>query len=293
MEAIQDLIELVLFALYVAGERLVSLLIVSDSENGKTELLKKYRNNRGVHVRRRCTAFGIINDLKNGVIVPLFQELRIMGALIIYEFANLFNYKQNTVNSNIEFVDALTEDGLSKESAYWISGEELGKFENLKGSLIAGLNSFGFFTSARKVRANLYKGGLLSRTIVVTFSSSSFMDSEISNSIADGEYRYDKKFRKFIHLSFPCKRVEVYLPKRYSQEIKELALEIAEDYSEDLQPHRIKGFRLHKSLIALVKASALRDGRRTVNHEDVERIKYLSQYMNLKMKKLKMEYPYA
>jgi hypothetical protein len=37
LEAIQDLIELVLWTLFVRGERIVSLLIVSDSENGKTE----------------------------------------------------------------------------------------------------------------------------------------------------------------------------------------------------------------------------------------------------------------
>lgn len=255
--------------------------------------MKKYRENRGVHVRRTCTAFGMITDLKRGIMIPLFKHLKVLGAIMIYEFGNLLNYKPNTANSNIEFMNAVTEDGLSNESAYWNTGEALGKFENLKGSVIAGLNSFNFFTASRKVRANLYKGGFLSRTIVVTFSNSALMDSEISNSIAHGEYRYDKKFRKLIHIDFPSRRVEVYLPERYSQEIKELALEIAEEYSEDLKPHRIKGFRLHKSLISLVKASALRDGRRTVNREDVERIKYLSQYMNLKMKKLKMEYPYA
>jgi hypothetical protein len=159
--------------------------------------------------------------------------------------------------------------------------------------VIAGLNSFGFFTAAGKVKANLFKGGFFSRTIVVTFTNSAEMNSEISNSIAHGDYGSDKKFVKFIHLNFPSNRVEVCLPEQYSQEIKELALDIAEEYSEDLKPHKIKGFRLHKLLISLVKASALRDGRTTVNHEDVERIKYLSQYMNLKMRRLKMEYPYA
>jgi len=293
LEAIQDIIELVLWTLFVMGERIVSLLIVSDSENGKTELMKKYRKNRGVHVRRRFTAYGILTDLRNGIIPLLFEHPRILGAILNFEFTNLLNYKQNTANSNIEFLDAVTEEGLSKESAYWTSGEELGPFENLKAILVSAMNSFGLLTSTGKVKANLYKGGWLSRNIVVSFSNSALLDLEISNSIARGEYRRDKKFRRLIKLNFPDKQVEVFLPEHYSQQIRDLALEIAENYSEDLKPHKIKGFRLHKSLISLVKASALRDGRKTVNDEDVERIEYLSQWFNLKMKNLKKEYPYA
>jgi len=119
------------------------------------------------------------------------------------------------------------------------------------------------------------------------------MISKISDSIARGEYRTDKKFKKLISLKFPKKRVQVYIPKRYSQEIRDLALEIAEEYSEDLKSHTLKGFRLHKSLISLVKASALRDGRKIVMKRDIERIRYLSQWMNLKMNKLKMSYPFS
>jgi hypothetical protein len=59
MEAIQDIIELVLWTLFVLGERIVSLLLVSDSETGRTELMKKYRKNKGVHFRRRFTAYGV------------------------------------------------------------------------------------------------------------------------------------------------------------------------------------------------------------------------------------------
>jgi len=293
MEAIQDIIELVLWTLFVRGERLVNLLIVAEQESGKTELIKKYRKNIGIHVRRRFTAYGILRELRDGKISMLFRRLKILGYMLIGDLANLFTFKPNTVDSNIEFINAIAEDGLSKESAYWISGEDLEPYENLKCGLIAGLNPFGFFTSDGKVKANLYKGGFFSRFIVMTFSNPTTMNFKISNSITHGEYRYDKKFRKLIHLNFPRKRIQVYLPENCAQEIGDLALEIAEEYNEDLVFHKIKGFRLQKSLISLVKASALRDGRRIVSDEDVERIRYLSDWMNLKKKKLKMGYPYA
>lgn len=293
LEAIQDVIELALWSTYIKGERIVSLLIVAPPESGKTELMKKYSKNKGVHVRRRFTPYGIIKDLTAGKLSLLFNLPKILGHILVYDFANLFTFKANTVDATIEFLAALTEEGLSKESAYWISGEDLEQYKNLRGGLIAGINTFGFFTSSRKVKANLHKGGWFSRHIVVTFSNSEAMNSKIFDSIARGEYRYDKNLRKLIPLKFPKKRVQVYMLKRYSQEIRDIAAIIAEEYSEDLKPHKLKGFRLHKSLISLVKASALRDGRKIVMNRDIERIRYLSQWMNLKMNKLKMSYPFA
>lgn len=293
IEAIQDLVELALWSAYIKGERIVSLLIVADPESGKTELIKKYRKNQGIHVRRRFTAYGIIKDLLNGKMTMLFKRLKILGHILIPDFASMFTFKANTVDGNIMFLDALTEDGLSPESAYWISGDKLESCKGLKGGLIAVLNTFGFFTSSGNLRANLYKGGWFSRNIVVTYAISHPMSSKIFDSIARGEYRNDKNYVDSIHLDFPNERVQVHLPERYSQEIKIIASEIAEECSEDLKPHKLKGFRLQKSLISLVKASALRDGRRIVKEEDIERIRYLSQWMNLKMNKLKMVYPYA
>ena len=63
LKAIQDLIELALWSAYINGERIVSLMLVADPESGKTELMKKYRKNKGIHVRRRFTAYGVIRDL--------------------------------------------------------------------------------------------------------------------------------------------------------------------------------------------------------------------------------------
>ena len=223
----------------------------------------------------------------------LFERPKILGHILIYDFANMFTFKANTVDSTIEFLDALTEDGLSPESAYWVSWEKLEPYKNLKGGIIAGINTFGFFTSSGRVKTNLYKGGWFSRNIVATFAISQTMTSQIFDSIARSEYRSDKNYVKLIRLHFPKKRIQVYLPERRSQEIRNIASEIAEEYNNDLKPHKLRGFRLHKSLISLAKASALRDERKTVKKKDIDRIRYLSQWMNLKMNKLRVRYPFA
>jgi hypothetical protein len=293
LEPIQDLIELTLMTPYVKGERIVSLLVVAESESGKTELMKKYRNNRGVHVRRRFSAYGILKDLIQGKIRMRFDKPKILGHINIYDYSSVFSYKQNTVDSTIELLDALTEEGLSEESSYWIRGDELKKFKGLKGGVIAGINTYGFFTAGKKrVKANLYKGGWFSRNIVVSYELSEELASKIHDCIGKGEYRYDKKHVSAIALELPKKRIEIEMPEDLSEQIKDLARNVAEEYSEDLKPHKLRGFRLHKSLISLVKASALRENRKTVNEEDVARIEFLSHWMNLKMHRLQTNYTY-
>lgn len=291
-EPIQDLIDLTIHSAYVKYERVVSLLIVSEPEAGKTELIKKFRENKGVHLRRRFTAYGIINDLLGGQIKTLFNYPKILGHILVYDYSNIFAYKASTVDSTIEFLDALTEDGLSGESSYWIKGNELEPYEGLKGGIIAGINTFGFFTSGRRIRANLYKGGWFSRNIVATYDISETLLTKIFDSIKRGEYRADRGFVEYIILQLPLKRMDVELPDKYAEEIGDLARELAEDYTRDLRPYKLKGIRLDKSLISLAKASALRENRGYVNADDVDRIKYLSNWMNLRMNNLKMNYPF-
>jgi len=292
MEPIQDSLELTIYSAYVMKERIVSSLFVSEPEAGKTELMKKYRLNKGLHNRRRFTHYGIINDLIEGRIKILHDSPKILGHIMVYDYASIFTFKANTVDSTIEFIDALTEDGLSPESSYWVKGDELEPYEGLRGGLVAGINTFGFFTQGRKVRANLYKGGWFSRNVVNTYDISETMLTKIFESVANGSYHSSKDFVQYIVLQLPMKRVDVEMKNRYTREIGDVSRELAEDYSYDLRPYKLKGIRLNKSLICLTKASALRENRDYVTEEDVERIKYDSQWMNLKSNKLKLDYPF-
>jgi hypothetical protein len=292
IEPIQDLLELTIYSAYIKSERVVSSLFVSEPEGGKTELIKKYRKNRGIHNRRRFTYYGIINDIIDGRVKILHNSPKILGHIMVYDYAGMFTYKPNTVDSTIEFIDALTEDGLSPESSYWIRGDEFEPFVGLKGGLIAGINTFGFFTKGRKVRANLYKGGWFSRNVVSTYDISETMLTKIFDSVANGKYRPSRDFVEYIILQLPMKRVDIEMMKKYMTDVGDLSRELAEEYSYDLRPYKLKGIRLNKSLISLTKASALREGRGYVTEDDVERIKYISQWMNLKMNKLKLDYPF-
>jgi len=293
IEPIQDLMELALWTAYVKYERIVSLMIVAEPESGKTELLKKYRDNNGVHGMRRFSAFGVQNDLINGRINVLFDKPKILGHIVVYDFATLFSFKMNTIDSTIAFLDALTEEGLEPESTYAISFDAIKEYKGLKGGIIAAINTQGFFTpkGKKRIKASLMKGGFFSRNIMVSYAISQSHLNEIFDGIKEGKYRSDKRYVSLVGLDFPNKRIDVKLPRRLSGELLKIVYDIKEELEDDLG-HTVKGIRLYKSLISLAKASALRDGRLIVNSEDVERIQYLSQWMNLRMNRLKSYYPY-
>jgi len=59
----QDFLEITLWTNWVLNECVVSILLYADFESGKTEIQKKYYNNKGVSNRRRFTSTRIKDSL--------------------------------------------------------------------------------------------------------------------------------------------------------------------------------------------------------------------------------------
>lgn len=295
LDAMQDLIELTIWTAYVAEERVVSLLIVGKPETGRTELLKKYRDLKEIIPRDKFTARGILEELMRGNIDVLFDgKEKILGHIIIYEFSGMLNYKPSSVGQTISFLDAFTEEGIGQQSSYWIKGHELDEYVGLKGGIIGLVNTANFFNKAGKVKSIFYEGGWFSRNLVWSFDESSEITARIFKSFEKGNYHASNGFVNKIHLKLPNRRIHVSTPIEIKRKITELSEEIALGYNEDLEDSRvkIKGKRIWKSIASLVKASALRAGRRQVIDQDFERIEYLSKWFNLKLRPLKTEYPF-
>jgi hypothetical protein len=291
IEPVQDIVELTLYTSYVKNEKPVSLIMVAEPESGKTELLKKYRKNNGVYATKRFSAWGIQNDLVEGKIKPIFEKPKILGHLIIYDFQALFSFKPSTVDSTIAFLDALTEEGLSAESDYATNYDALKPFEGLRGGIIAAINNEGFFTGSsmkfkKTIRKNMRKGGFFSRNVIVSYDISFGQLRRIFAGIVKGDYRTGKDFVGTIILKLPKKRMDTRISEDFAQRLVDLANDLSEDLLVNFG-YRTKGIRLSKNLIVLAKASALRDKRNTVNEKDIERVEFLSRWMNLKFEKLR------
>ena len=134
----------------------------------------------------------------------------------------------------------------------------------------------------------------MSRFVIVSWDDSKYT-KEIADSITAGLYRKGKSFIENIQFDFPDDPIDILLPRKLAKSIQLLAERLAEDLNEDFRKHgvpaQMKGRRLQKRLISLVKACALREGRRYVLSRDVARIQYLSRWMNLRKRQLPREYP--
>lgn len=291
MEPIQDLIDIALWTNWVAEEHPVSLLLYADYESGKTEQQKKFYHNKGVTNRRRFTSTGIKKSLLEGRI-RINSELK-AGHTFIPDMSNVFTYKPSVCKKNMLFIDAYTEEGLDPEDDYFNNPDEGKKIAGVRGGIIAGLNPSGFLTSRKRViRQEFVEGGGMSRFIMVSWDDSDY-SREIGSSITAGLYR--KQFVKNVQIDFPKDPMRVWIPRKLAQKIEILAQTLTEDLNEDFKkygiPAQMKGRRLQKRLISLVKACALREGRKYVLLRDVARIQYLSRWMNLKLRMLPEKYP--
>jgi hypothetical protein len=287
----QHIIELVIGTSYIRNENPVSLMILGSSGSGKTELLKKFRNNKGVHARQRFSAYGILQDLINGNIPLLFEKgKKLLGHLVTFDISDLLSFKTESINSTIQLMCALTEDGLTAQSTYAISSEELKPFIGLKGGLIVGLNEQAFFNSRKRVKNYLFKGGLINRFVPWSSSESSALHQKIIESIKKQDYLPNAKFVNCLQLKTPSSRIEIeFTNKALKDELAEIAEEVSKSVSEDVRVNQDEK-RLLKSMIVLAKASALREGRRKVIDKDIDAIRFLSNWMNFKMKNFSPSY---
>lgn len=274
VQSLLYMIELTLWSAYVEGARQVSLIILAKPETGKTEAPAKYVGNKGVVPIRRFSARGITEMLLDGVI-----NSKEPVVFVISDLDALFKQKQVTVDKLVHFMNAVTWDGLTPEATWVIGYRELEKFMGFKAGFIAGITDQGFFTKHKHVKANLQKGGFLSRTIVFSINYSASQVEKILDEIFNG--KHSKKYVEHIHLDFPNKKIKVYLPKEHKARLKALTQDIAQEY-------KTRGFRIGEHLMALAKASVLRDRRfRVVTKEDVDLIEHLSRWMNFEQKTLK------
>lgn len=288
---ILDAIDLALRSKYIRNEKPVSILLLSRAESGRTEAIKKFRLNDGIVMYRRFTAFGFLRDLIEGTVKLLFEKPRILPTIGIYDFNDLLNFKDETTSSTLEFINAVSEDGLSLESTYAIRPREMLRFKGTRGNFIGAINTFGMFTYKRAVvKHMLYSGGFLSRPKIMSFDFSESVMHEIMDSLINNEDH--SKFVPSITLKLPKKRVDISTSPEVNKELWKISSDIIARMNTKLIHFDMKGIRDFKTTRTLAKCSAQRDGRDNVSMKDVKRIRFLSKWINLDMNPLETHYDF-
>jgi len=260
---LEYIIELVLMSGYIKNADPLSLIISSKVGAGKTEILKQYRQLKGILWLSEATAYGIkskyLEQIRKGKIRHI-----IVGDLLVP-----LSKQKKTRDDFVAFLNVIIEEGVRSVHTYaqhWDSE----KF--VKCGLITTIAEPDLLRKSRR----WYEIGFLSRAIPVTYSYSNPTKIEIYKEIATSSDISQ----------IPPKNM--WLPKRphYVKPNKELNLKLIELSMNIEKWEDVYGFRRQEQLQTLLMANALKNKRLKVTEEDYNKIMELSKYLNLDFKEI-------
>lgn len=247
MDDLKKILKLVLLTGNLKGYNPISMLIVSKSGNGKTELITSYKK-KGVE---------FITDMSYGGLIPWLEKDEKIKHIIIPDFIKITQKKRSTTDNLISLLNALLEEGAGRfrvyNHDYDLKNRRIGLITaTTKQSLAQHKNSWASF-------------GFLQRMLIISYDYKDDTINDIMDSINNEEF------------------IKVYNEKviGISKEIK-----TEKKLNSQLNKISNKSFRNLKHLQALVKANALNRNSKQVEQCDIDEIMRLSKYMNLNFTKI-------
>jgi hypothetical protein len=220
--------------------------------------MKKFGPYKNVAYLSDVTAFGIQRDFLSKI------ESGEIRHIMIPDLLKPLARKESTVNSFITMMNGLIEEGVAAMSTYATS--RLMAFKKpVKVGLITAITSDEFNDN----RHNWKKKSFLSRVIPFSYSYGMNTINKVFESILDLDYMKEED----IKLNLPKEDTAVNLPEKYARSILPSTTMIAE-------AQQTYGFRLQKQFQALLQASALDRGKKSVNRSDVDRVLRLMNWVN-------------
>lgn len=273
VDKIIKILELVVFSGHIKGEQPVSALVASLPEAGKSEMIMKLADNEGCLVLTDVTAYGIMKDYAKRIAE---KEIR---HIIIPDLIKPMSRGKDTVHSLIAFLNCLLEEGVMKMSTYAMSVGV--PSEGMSVSSPSTPIKCGLITAMAKDLLldgshHWTQMGFMSRMLLISYDYNVSTQLSIHKSIAERQYLSEAK----IKLNLPKEDVEVKLDIKQADSLMTLSTALSH-IGNKANPEKVYGFRLQKILQRLAMASALSEGRDTVEEKDVEVIRQLAVYMNL------------
>lgn len=248
MDDLKKIVKLVLLTGNLKGAKPVSLLIVSKSGNGKTELITSYQ--------KKSSAF--LTDTSYIGILQLLKDEPQIKHIIIPDFIKITQKKRSTSDNLVSLLNALTEEGIGRIKVFTNDYDYKGK-------------TCGLITATTKSSFSHKKSawetfGFVQRMIIVSYDYADDTIEKIFDSINKKEWIGDDK-EKLVGYT--------------NKEVKTKA-----ELFKQLNKIANKRFRTLKHLQNLVEAHAVLRGDNEVKQEDIDEVIRLSKYMNLNYTKI-------
>ena len=250
MYDLQKIVKLVLLTGNLKNTKPVSLLIVSKSGNGKTELITSFK--------KKSVAF--VTDTSYQGLLSLLKDEPHIKHLIIPDFIKITQKKRSTTDNLVSLLNAVTEEGIGRmkvyNTDYDYKGRQLGLITaTTKASFSQKRNAWETF-------------GFVQRMILVSYDYADDTIEEILSSINKKEWLSTQKSNE---------KIIKYASKDMITK---------EELFKQLNQICDKRFRTLKHLQSLCEAHALLRGDNEVKQEDIDEIIRLSRFMNLKYTKI-------
>ncbi|MEM0008004.1 MAG: hypothetical protein QXR89_07060 [Candidatus Bathyarchaeia archaeon] len=244
-------VELALYSGYIEPYDPLSMLIIAPVGSGKTELLKAYAENRGVALYNDFTSYGL-----TGLLGQI--QAGLIRHVMVADLVRLTARGNPVWHQILLTLNALMEEGVQNIDTFHI------RFHSptpVKAGVVAALT-----TDEWKARRKQWmRLGFLSRAVPISYHIA-------PEDIIRGEqalYKAEPAFKP-VKVNLPEKPLSVNVPERHKEALMRLGRVIAAVNRDETR------FRSHRHVIAMAKASALRENRTEVNEEDVKLLKALS-----------------
>jgi len=266
-QELEHLIKLAVLSTHIKDERPVSVLICARVESGKTELLKKTIPCKGIAYLGDATAWGIQKEYLDAITK---REIR---TLVIPDLITPLSRGSDTVETFVAFLNGLIEEGIVEIQTYALQK----KLEiPARCNIVTSIAQEHLFDQ----RHRWSKMGFISRVVPISFEYAASTVYDIGQSIASEIYHEEDDFSDLV---IPDDDIAITTPQEIALKIASLAPQVIDKRQ---LADKLYGFRLQKQLGTLCKTNAMMDNRETVNEEDFNTIKQLSNYMNLTFKQI-------
>jgi len=258
LDPLVDMVTLTIYTAYIKNlPKPNSLLIIAKPESGKTEIMKKFISNKNVAYVSDLTAYGIERDYLSRI------EAREIRHIIIPDLLKPLSRKESTVKTFVTMMNGLIEEGIASVSTY---ATKRSSEKHVKCGIITAITG----EELKDQRHNWGRIGFLSRIVPFSYSYGIITVKKVFDYILGLGYM---KESDILLGRIPKQDKVIKLPKRYAQAILPSTTAIA-------QAQKTYGFRLQKQFQALLQASALEKGRKSVTSQDVERVLNLMNWVN-------------
>ena len=255
LSALGEFIETILFSAYVRREGApLSGIVIAPPDTGKSEMLLRYRHNRGLYYITDATSYGIITNLINDIVAGRINHI------IIPDFLKVLSRGKVTAREFVSLLNSLIEEGVTSIHT---------KFMNIP---LLGRARCGFLSSMTVEEYNWKKKawksvGFTSRFIPFFFD---YTKDDLERARAD--VLFERNVFEERTLDFPEKEVDVKMDEKYRVRLKDIA-EFIGNVNRDFTY-----FRAIKRVVLFVKSHALLKGRVEVTDEDITFLKAITPF---------------